>query len=63
MKQNIYFQDLNQEIQEEIINKLQDELKDEIKEMNESGIDKETAKLEIVDYHINTHNFANQFIL
>jgi len=63
MKQNIYFQNLNQEIQQEIIEKLQNELKDEIREVVESGINEETAKLEVVDYYINTHNFVNEFVL
>jgi predicted house-cleaning noncanonical NTP pyrophosphatase (MazG superfamily) len=63
MKQIIYWQDLSEGTQEEIIEQLKEELRDEIEEAVENGVDKETAEIEVVDNYINTHNFANEFIL
>jgi len=63
MSQIIYWQDLNEETQAKIIEQLKGELREEIEEAVESGIDRETAEIEIIDNYINTHNFANEFVL
>ena len=54
----IFFQDLREEVQQEIIEELKERLLPEIEEVIESGIDRETAEIEIVDDYINTHNFG-----
>ena len=54
----IFFQDFKEEVQQEIIEELKEKLKSEILEAIESGIDRETAEMEIIDNHINTRNFG-----
>lgn len=54
----IFFQDLKEEVQQEIIEELKKKLAPEISEAVEAGINRETAEVEITDYHINVHNFG-----
>ena len=54
----IFFQDFKEEVQQEIIEELKAKLEPEILEAIESGVDRETAELEIVDDYLNTHNFG-----
>ena len=54
----IFFQDIREEAQMEIFEELKLKLKSEISELVESGIDRNTAEIEVVDYHINVRNFA-----
>ena len=55
----IFFQDLKDEVQQEIVDELEERLKAEISEAAlESGIDRETAEVEIIADYLNIHNFG-----
>lgn len=64
-KINVFFQDLRPEVREEIYWELRNQLREEIDETREDNpdIDPETIEAEVIDNYINTHNFANQFVL
>jgi len=63
MQITIYFQELIPEIQDKIRQALEYELQEEIEQALERGIDRETAKHEIVDDYINRHNRGSVFEL
>lgn len=54
----IFFQDLKEEVQQEIIDELKERLMPEILATMATGLDRQTAEVEIVDDYINTHNFG-----
>jgi len=64
-KINIYFQDLSEEAQQEVVKELEEKLSGEIHDAWDLNpqIDFETTKQEMIDDYINTHNFANEFII
>jgi len=63
MKTNIYFQDLREEKQDEIRDELQGTLKEEIQCIGiaeDTTIEYENVKNEVIDDYINRNNFAFQ---
>lgn len=67
VKINIYYQDLNQDAQDEVWQKVQNELisNGEVEYRNEDETEDEFQDRlnEEIDYYINCHNFANEFII
>lgn len=58
MRYKIYLQDLKEDCFYKIWDLLRKELSDEIEEAVNSGLDRGTAENEIIDHHLNTHNFG-----
>ena len=56
IKHNIYFQDLRFDTQSQIIQEVTNKL------ICEEGLTDKEAQEE-ADYYINTHNFANEFVM
>ena len=64
-KINIYFDELKPETQAELYEELKEELKEEIEETKKFNpqLSPETVEAKVIDDYINTHNFANEFII
>ncbi len=58
MKFRIFLQDLNDEWISRIKDVLAYDLADEIEDAVESGISRDTAEAEAIDYYLNTHNWG-----